>query len=107
MRTGSEPATARSALRARLWLSVWGLVWAVFGTALFALVGLPGWAAACGVLLLVIVVDMAVIVRHIRQGPHYQPGRDVPPYQPPRGGDPYSRPPTRRRHLRRHGRGHL
>ena len=33
MRTGSEPATARSALRARFWLSVWGLVWAVFGTA--------------------------------------------------------------------------
>ncbi|MET7381876.1 DUF6343 family protein [Streptomyces sp. NPDC005526] len=83
MRTGSEPRTARSALRARFWLSVWGLVWAAFGTTVFALVGRPGWAAACGVLLLVVGVDLAVIVRHIRQGPHYQPGRDVPPYWPP------------------------
>ncbi|MEU3026399.1 DUF6343 family protein [Streptomyces incarnatus] len=83
MRTGSEPATARSALRARLWLSVWGLVWAVFGTAVFALVGRPGWAIACGVLLLIVTVDLALIVRHLRQGPHYQPGRNVPPYQPP------------------------
>ena len=45
MRTGSEPTTARSALRARFWLSVWGLVWAIFGTAAFAVVGRPGWAA--------------------------------------------------------------
>ncbi len=83
MRTGSEPTTARSALRARLWLSVWGLVWAMFGTAAFTLVGRPGWAAACGVLWLVIAVDFTLIVRHLRQGPHYQPGRDVPPYRPP------------------------
>jgi hypothetical protein len=26
---------------------------------------------------------MVMIVRHIRQGPHWQPGRDVPPYPPP------------------------
>ncbi|MDF3301961.1 DUF6343 family protein [Streptomyces tropicalis] len=83
MRTGSEPRTARSALRARFWLSIWGLTWSLFGTAIFALVGRPGWAAACGVLSLVIAVDLAVIVHHIRQGPHYQPGRDVPPYWPP------------------------
>lgn len=83
MRTGSEPTTARSALRARLWLSVWGLVWAMFGTAAFTLVGRPGWAAACGVLWLVIAVDFTLIVRHLRPGPHYQPGRDVPPYRPP------------------------
>jgi hypothetical protein len=25
------------------------------------------------------------VVRHIRQGPHWQPGRDVPPYRPPEG----------------------
>ncbi|MFE7169660.1 DUF6343 family protein [Streptomyces sp. NPDC057616] len=85
MRTGSEPTTARSALRARFWLSVWGLLWAVFGTVAFALSGHPGWAAVCGVLWLVITVDLAVVVRHIRQGPHYQPGRDVPPYRPPEG----------------------
>ncbi|MFI1163713.1 DUF6343 family protein [Streptomyces sp. NPDC020801] len=83
MRTGSEPTTARSALRARFWLSVWGLIWAVFGTVVFVLVGRPGWAAACAVLWLVIAVDLTMIVRHMRQGPHYQPGRDVPPYLPP------------------------
>ncbi|MET9146091.1 DUF6343 family protein [Streptomyces sp. NPDC004042] len=83
MRTGSEPTTARSALRARFWLSVWGLAWAMFGVAVFVLVGRPGWAVACGALWLVIAVDFAVIVRHLRQGPHYQPGRDVPPYRPP------------------------
>ncbi|MFB7498060.1 DUF6343 family protein [Streptomyces sp. NPDC056161] len=96
MRTGSEPTTARSALRARFWLSVWGLVWAVFGTAAFALVGRPGWAAACGVLWLVATVDMAVVLRHIRQGPHYQPGRDMPPYSPPEVPPPYRRPPHSR-----------
>ncbi|CAM5672334.1 hypothetical protein SPURM210S_03317 [Streptomyces purpurascens] len=83
MRTGSEPATARSALRARFWLSVWGLVWALFGTIAFTLAGRPGWAIACGVLLLVVTVDLAVILRHIRQGPHWQPGPDIPPYRPP------------------------
>jgi hypothetical protein len=83
MRTGSEPTTARSALRTRFWLSVWGLVWAVFGTAAFAVVGRTGWAVACGVLALVVAVDLFLVVRHIRQGPHYQPGPDVPPYHPP------------------------
>ncbi|MEV5428773.1 DUF6343 family protein [Streptomyces sp. NPDC052701] len=104
MRTGSEPATARSALRARFWLSVWGLVWAVAGTAAFALAGRPGWALACGVLWLVVTIDLAVVLRHIRRGPHYQPGPDVPPYSPPDGpglpprnrGTPPRRPPQER-----------
>jgi Family of unknown function (DUF6343) len=89
MRTGSEPVTARSALRARFWLSVWGLAWAVPGTVAFAILGLTGWAVVCGVLSAVIVADLTMIVRHLRQGPHYQPGRDVPPYRPP------YRPPRR------------
>ncbi|GAA2727579.1 DUF6343 family protein [Streptomyces nogalater] len=96
MRTGSEPATARSALRARFWLSVWGLGWTALGTVAFALAGRPGWAAVCGALCLVAAVDLAVIVRHMRQGPHYQPGRDVPPYQPPEDGPPYPGPPNHR-----------
>jgi hypothetical protein len=83
MRTGSEPTTARSPLRARFWLSVWGLVWTIFGTAAFALAGRPGWAAACGVLWLIVTIDMTMILRHMRQGPHYQPGPDIPPYRPP------------------------
>ncbi|MCH0562736.1 MULTISPECIES: DUF6343 family protein [unclassified Streptomyces] len=83
MRTGSEPTTARSALRMRFWLSLWGVFWSIFGTAVFAFVGRPGWAAACGVLWLVITADLAVILKHMREGPHFQPGRDVPPYLPP------------------------
>ncbi|CAL9579466.1 DUF6343 family protein [Streptomyces sp. enrichment culture] len=85
MRTGSEPVTARSALRMRFWLSVWGEVWTVAGTVAFALTGYPGWAVACGALWLLVTVDLVLVVRHIRQGPHYQPGRDVPPYEPPAG----------------------
>ncbi|MFJ6481204.1 MULTISPECIES: DUF6343 family protein [unclassified Streptomyces] len=84
MRSGNEPVTARSPLRLRFWLGVWGLVWAAAGTALFSLVGRPGWAAACGALAVVVVVDLCMIVRHIHQGPHYQPGPDIPPYVPPR-----------------------
>ncbi|WP_208607289.1 DUF6343 family protein [Streptomyces curacoi] len=95
MRTGSEPMTARSALRFRFWLCVWGMVWTIFGTAAFALAGRPGWAAACAALWLVITVDMAVVLRHIRQGPHYQPGRDIPPYRPP-DNHPYPPPPQNR-----------
>ncbi|CAM5745164.1 hypothetical protein STAFG_6871 [Streptomyces afghaniensis 772] len=84
MRTGSEPTTARSALRARFWLSLWGLVWALFGTVAFTLAGRTGWAIACGALLLVVTIDLVIVLRHIRQGPHYQPGPDIPPYRPPR-----------------------
>ncbi|WP_347336056.1 DUF6343 family protein [Streptomyces sp. Root1319] len=86
MRTGSEPSTARSPLRMRLVLSLWGMGWALFGLVAFVITGRPGWAIACGVLLAVAVTDLCVIVHRIRQGPHYQPGRDVPPYEPDRGG---------------------
>ncbi|MFJ7586254.1 DUF6343 family protein [Streptomyces sp. NPDC097617] len=85
MRSGNEPVTARSPLRLRFWLGVWGLVWAAAGTVVFSLVGRSGWAAACGVLAVVVAVDLFMIVRHLHQGPHYQPGPDVPPYEPPRG----------------------
>lgn len=85
MRTGSEPSTARSPLRMRLWLSIWGMVWAVLGLVAFIVAGRVGWATACGVLLVVTVTDLCVVVHHMRQGPRYQPGRDVPPYEPDRG----------------------
>lgn len=85
MRTGSEPMTARSPLRMRLWLGIWGLLWTLGGTVAFAFAGRPGWAAACGVLWLIVTVDVVMVVRHIRQGPHFQPGRDVPPYEPDHG----------------------
>lgn len=83
MRTGNEPITARSPLRMRFWLGVWGLIWTAGGTVAFTFAERPGWAVACGVLFLVVAVDLALVVRHIRQGSHYQPGRDVPPYEPP------------------------
>ncbi|MFF1923367.1 DUF6343 family protein [Streptomyces sp. NPDC058221] len=86
MRTGSEPTTARSPLRLRLWLSVWGLAWAVFGLTAFILVGRPGWAVACGVLLVLVLADLAVVVHRIRQGSRHQPDRTVPPYEPHGGG---------------------
>ncbi|MEU6060174.1 DUF6343 family protein [Streptomyces sp. NPDC047097] len=82
-RTGSEPSTARSPLRFRLVLSGWGLLWAVGGTVAFVLLGQTGWAVACGVLALLALVDMAVVVARMRQGAHFQPGRDIPPYEPP------------------------
>ncbi|XIG80170.1 hypothetical protein C1N81_33150 [Streptomyces sp. SGAir0957] len=80
-RTGDEPVTARSPLRLRLGLALFGFVWTAFGTVAFALTGRPWWALACGVLALITAVDVVMILRHIRQGPHYQPGRDVPPYR--------------------------
>ncbi|WP_405708185.1 DUF6343 family protein [Streptomyces xanthophaeus] len=83
MRSGNEPVTARSPLRLRFWLSLWGLVWAAAGTAAFSVAGRPGWAAACGVLALLAATDLFVVLRHLGQGPHYQPGPDVPPYEPP------------------------
>ncbi|MFF0064885.1 DUF6343 family protein [Streptomyces sp. NPDC005279] len=86
MRTGSEPTTARSPLRLRFWLTVWGLIWAAAGTAAFTLAGRPGWAAACGALMLIVTADLAMVLRHIHQGPHYQPGPDIPPYEPDHGG---------------------
>ncbi|MEU9289772.1 DUF6343 family protein [Streptomyces sp. NPDC048275] len=96
MRTGSEPTTARSALRLRFWLTAWGLIWAVFGAVAFTLAGRPGWAIACAVLWLIVTIDMAMVLRHIREGAHYQPGRDIPPYRPPDHRPPPYRPPEHR-----------
>lgn len=76
MRTGKEPTTARSPLRMRLWLSLWGLAWAVFGVTAFAVNGRTGWAVACGVLLALILVDLCVVVYRLRRGA--QPGPDPP-----------------------------
>jgi hypothetical protein len=91
MRTGSEPITARSPLRMRFWLGLWGLIWAVGGTIAFAVTNRPGWTIACGVLTAIVVVDLVMVVRRIRQGPRYQPGPDVPPYEPPH--EPPHQPP--------------
>lgn len=96
MRTGNEPLQARSPLRMRRGFALWGLLWAAAGTVAFALVGRPGWAAACAVVTAVAATDLVVVVRHIHQGAHYQPGKDVPPYEPDHGsgtGPPSRSPP--------------
>ncbi len=85
MRTGNEPLHARSPLRMRCGLALWGLLCATAGAVAFADVGRPEWAAACAAVAMVAVMDLVMVIRHIRQGPHYQPGRDVPPYEPDRG----------------------
>ncbi|WP_329069359.1 DUF6343 family protein [Streptomyces sp. NBC_01429] len=84
-RTGSEPVTARSALRMRFWLALWGVIWTGAGTVAFALAGRPWWALACAVLLLIVVTDLFVILRRFRQGPRFQPDRDTGPYPPKHG----------------------
>ena len=95
-RTGSEPVQARSPLRLRLGLAVCGVIWGIGAAVGFALFGQPGWAAFCAAIAAVAAADAAVVVRRIRQGPHFQPGRDIPPYRPL---PPLrrTRPPTPRR----------
>ncbi|MER0242692.1 DUF6343 family protein [Streptomyces sp. HSW2009] len=87
LRTGDEPVHARSPLRLRLALALWGLVWSLAGAVGFAVVGRVGWAGACAVVVAVTALDLGFVVRHLRQGPHYQPGRDVPPYEPVSGSN--------------------
>lgn len=103
IRSGDEPVHARSPLQLRLVLAVFGVVWSVAGVIVFVLADAPILAAGFAVVAVIAVVDSAVVVRHIREGPHYQPGPDVPPYHPadppPRSGQ--SRPritPAKRLH---------
>ncbi|WP_338399759.1 DUF6343 family protein [Streptomyces rimosus] len=94
MRTGSEALQARSPLKMRRGLALWGMVWAAAGTVAFSVAGRPGWAAACAVVAVLAAIDLTIVVRHIHQGAHYQPGKDVPPYEPvhdPRRGAPRHR----------------
>ncbi|MGW1378098.1 DUF6343 family protein [Streptomyces sp. NPDC002446] len=85
MRSGDEPLHARSPLRMRCGLALWGLLCAVAGAVAFVNVGRPAWAAACAAVAMVAVMDLAMVIRHIHQGPHYQPGKEIPPYEPDRG----------------------
>jgi hypothetical protein len=81
-RSGDEPAHARSPLRLRLGLAIFGLVCAVVGVLLFAAVEAWPLVILFAVLGIVAAVDAGVVVTRIRQGPHWQPGPDVPPYRP-------------------------
>ncbi|MDI5967099.1 DUF6343 family protein [Streptomyces sp. SL13] len=92
MRTGDEPISARSPLRLRLGLALFGAACAVVGVVAFAAAGHPGWAGVCGAVVLVALADAGLVVRRMRQGAHFQPGRDIPPYHP----DESPPPPDRR-----------
>jgi hypothetical protein len=87
MRTGYEPVEARSPLRMRMALIVFGLLWAAAGLIGFAETAHPVVAALFGVIFLIGVADLVWVRHRMRQGPHFQPGRDVPPY-PPADHDP-------------------
>ncbi|MFJ5677302.1 DUF6343 family protein [Streptomyces sp. NPDC093097] len=100
MRSGDEPLHARSPLRMRCALALWGLLWTTAGAVAFVSAGRPQWAAACAALAALAATDLAVVIRHIRQGPHYQPGRDIPPYEPDHGRNEIRDPAGRRRDSR-------
>ncbi|MFD5026085.1 DUF6343 family protein [Streptomyces sp. NPDC058373] len=76
-RSGTEPATARSPLRMRRALGVFGVVWALAGAVAFALIDEPRWAALCAILWLVAVLDLMAVTRRIRR--HTQPPQVIPP----------------------------
>ena len=82
IRSGDEPTHARSALRMRMWLALFGLVNGVGGVIVFDLLDSMPFLVVSASLCLVSAVNLIVVVRHIRQGPHYQPGRTIPPYRP-------------------------
>lgn len=82
IRSGDEPMHARSPLRMRLTMALIGVASALAGVLFFATQHATGWVAACAVVGLLALADAVVVVRHIRAGPHYQPGRDIPPYRP-------------------------
>ncbi len=102
-RTGDEPMHARSPLRMRLVLACTGLANGLLGVGIFGfwLRSLP-FAVFFGAVTVIALGNIAVVLRHIRQGPHFQPGPEVPPYHPV---DPEPEPieapkpasPTRRR----------
>lgn len=105
VRTGDEPAHARSPLRMRLVLACLGLLNGLLGVGIFGF-----WLRTLPFLVFFALVavlslgNIAVVAVRIRQGAHYQPGRDVPPYRPvdrePRAFTPPKPVTERRRHLR-------
>jgi hypothetical protein len=95
IRSGDEPMHARSPLRMRLTMALIGFVSAVAGILFFASQRATGWVTACAVIALLALADAVIVVRHIRAGPHYQPGRDIPPYRPVE--EPADWPPYRDR----------
>ena len=103
IRSGDEPLHARSPLRMRLTMALIGVASAVGGVVFFATQHALGFVVFCAAIGVAALVDALVVARHIRQGPHWQPGRDIPPYRPVEG--PREQPPLRSplsQHTREH-----
>ncbi len=79
MRSGNEPMTARSPLRLRLGLAIFGAVAAAAAAVALGVTGHSGLAILFAVVAAVACANIAVVIVRIRQGPRFQPGRDVPP----------------------------
>jgi hypothetical protein len=82
-RTGDEPMHARSPLRARLVLACIGLANGLLGIGIFGfwLRTVP-FLVVFAAIAAIAAVNVVVVLKRIRQGAHFQPGRDVPPYHP-------------------------
>jgi len=92
IRSGDEPVHARSPLRLRLGLALIGLANGLAGVIVFALLGSTPLTWAFTALCVVAAANIVVVVRHIRQGAHYQPGCTVPPYRPLESDEPVPSP---------------
>ena len=82
MRSGDEPAHARSSLRMRLVFATSAMVFCAVAAIEFAARGWPRMALALAAVAVLALVNGVVVGRHIRQGPHFQPGRSIPAYRP-------------------------
>jgi hypothetical protein len=82
IRSGDEPMHARSPLRMRLTMALIGVVSAIGGVVFFLTQHATGFVVFCAVIGALALADALVVTHHIRQGPHWQPGRDIPPYHP-------------------------
>ena len=81
-RTGDEPNHARSPLRMRLTLACLGLVTASVAAVTAASRHRPAICVAFGVISAIALINVGLVVVRLRQGPHYQPGREIPAYRP-------------------------
>jgi hypothetical protein len=82
VRSGDEPNHARSPLRLRLGLALFGLVAALIASYVVRSVAPTPVVVAFVVVAVIALVDLVVVLRHLRSGPHYQPGPEIPPYRP-------------------------
>jgi hypothetical protein len=87
VRSGDEPVHARSPLGLRLALTLSGAaLWAGSAALMFG-AGMPGPGAGFLVVAALCLVNAVLVVRRLRQGPHWQPGPRVPAYRPVPDGD--------------------